>query len=351
MGDVAEYCKKIIYSSTYLNNSLPDFSLLDESQRKLASFCLSYLQDANHKMAHTILSRFYVLAINCKTTEENNEEDEQNQINSQKEFAIACKVVAAFFTLWRSALPNAGLDNIYRDLLHKKMSWKKGDSQVTTEALKTHFKNVLKEQKIGTKDEWKSKASQYLRYDNVQKVCKFVLFITSNDTIADPARRGLMKIAKYSTSLSYLEPLKWNSDDLKSIEHIAPRKPDLQSDANWDEDLYENDDYEQIGNLTLLPTPINSSAGNKGWLEKWIYYRHLAEKDPDHQANLKKEAEDYGVNLSNYTIDLLIKASYQNHIQPIVQLGKEGQWDKSFVEKRTERICDILWERMNEWLS
>lgn len=351
MGDVAEYCKKVIYSSTFLKSSLPDFGLLDDSQRKLASFCLSYLQDANHKMAHTILSRFYVLAINCETTGENGEEDKQNQINSQKEFTIACKVVAAFFTLWRSALPNAGLDNIYRDLLQNKMSWKKGNSQITTEGLKKHLKEVLRNQEIGTKDEWKSKASQYLRYDNVQKVCKFVLFIISNDTIADPDQCGLMKIAKSSTSLEYLEPLKWNSDDLKSIEHIAPRKPDLESDAHWDEDLYENDNYEQIGNLTLLPTPINSSAGNKNWLVKWIYYKHLAEKDPDNLANLKKEAEDNGVNLSKDTINLLKNASYQDHIQPIVKLGKEGEWNKPFVKQRTERICDILWERMNEWLS
>ena len=125
----------------------------------------------------------------------------------------------------------------------------------------------------------------------------------------------------------------------------------MQFDSHWDEALYENDDYEQIGNLTLLPTPINSSAGNKKWLEKWIYYKHLAEKDFDNLANLEKEAKDNGVNLNKDTIKLLKNASYQDHIQPIVQLGKKGEWNKSFVEKRTERICDILWERMNKWLS
>lgn len=349
MGDIAEYSKEIIYSSANLKKSFPNFDLLDESQRKLASFCLFYLQDANHKMAHTIISRFYALAINCNTNEDN--ENEQKQIDSQKDFFRACKAVAAFFTLWRSALPNSGLDNIYRSLLQEQMSFKQDDSQVTTTNLKEYFRSVLENKAIGTKDEWKSKASQGLRYNNVQKICKFVLFITSNDTIPDPDRPGLMKIAKSNTSLSYLEPDKWNSEDFKSIEHIAPRQPDLQSDANWDEALYENDDYEQIGNLTLLPTPINSSAGNKNWLVKWIYYRHLAEKDPDNLASLKQDAGNNGVNLSEKTINLLQNASYQEHIQPIVQLGKEGKWDKQFVEQRTDRICDILWERMNEWLS
>ena len=206
------------------------------------------------------------------------------------------------------------------------MSWEKGDCQLDIEELGTYFKEVLKEKDIGTKNEWKSKASQYLRYYKVQKVCKFVLLVTSNDTIPDSAQLGLMKIAKPNTSLSYLEPDKWNSEDLKSIEHIAPRKPDLESDANWVKALYENYDYDQIGNLTLLPTPINSSAGNKNWLEKWIYYKHLAEKDSSELAHLQQEAQDNGVSLSKDTINLLQNASYQDHIQPIVQLGKDGQW-------------------------
>jgi hypothetical protein len=355
MGDVAEYCKKIIYSTANLNNSLPDLNLLDESQRKLASFCLSYLQDANHKMAHTILSRFYALAVCHQITKEDRDEDEdeaqQNKINYQKNFAIACQVVAAFFTLWRSALPNTGLDNIYRNLLQEKMSWEKDNSQVTIEDLKKYFITTLQDKEIGTKNEWKNKAIQYLRYDNVQKVCKFVLFITSHDTIPDPNEDGLIKLAKSGSSLSYLEPSKWNSEDLKSIEHIAPRKPDLQSGSDWDTELYENDDYEQIGNLTLLPIGINSSASNKRWIEKWIYYRHLAETDPDNLANLRQEAENNSVNLNESTIDLLIKASHAHHIKPLVEIGATGHWDKSFVEKRTERICDILWERMYEWLT
>ena len=115
--------------------------------------------------------------------------------------------------------------------------------------------------------------------------------------------------------------------------------------------LYENDDYEQIGNLTLLPTEINSSAGNKGWMAKWIYYQYLAETDPQRLEDLKEKAEYHGINLTKTTINLLKKTSTKHHITPIVQLGANGEWDKAFVEKRTERICDILWQRMDEWLT
>lgn len=346
MGDVATYCQKVIYSPTNLENYLHEFCQVDKSKRKLASFCLLYLQDANHKMAYTVLSRFYALAIRNQINPE--EEKKEDDLNAQENFLMACQVVAAFFTLWRSALPNTGLDDVYRKLLQEKMSWKKGNSKVNIEVLQTHFKNALEEKGIGTEETWKNKAINYLRYDNVQKVCRFVLFVTSNDTITDAKEPGLMKIGTSGSFPSYLE---WNSDDLKSIEHIAPQKTDLQSGSDWDTKLYENDDYEQIGNLTLLPIRINSSASNKRWIEKWIYYRHLAEKDPDNLANLRQEAENNSVNLNDSTIDLLRKTSYAHHIKPLVEIGATGQWDKSFVEKRTKRICDILWERMYKWLS
>ena len=353
MAAIAEYCKKIVYSQYNVTNFLPELNPLNESQRKLAFFCLVYLKDANHKMAHTILSRFYALVISHQVTEtdEDENENEQNNIIPHREFAIACQVVAAFFTLWRSALPNTGLDNIYRDLLQEKFSWQKGNDLVTTELLKEHLKNALEEKGIGNKDNWKNKAINYLRYDNVQKVCKFVIFVTSNDTIPDPLEPGLMKIGTSGSSISYLEPSKWFSEDFKSIEHIAPQtqKPDHQS--TWDKDLYENDDYEKIGNLTLLPTPINASASNKGWIEKWFYYKHLSETDPDKLTELKKEAEDENVKLDDSSIKLLKKAKHAHHIKPIVELGITGEWNKAFVEKRTARICDLLWEEMYKWLS
>ena len=228
------------------------------------------------------------------------------------------------------------------------MSWEKGNEELTVENLKKSFKDKLKSKEIGSKDDWKKKALQYLRYDNVKIVCKFVLFVTAHDTIPDQTVPGLMKIGKPG-SYSYLEPNKWLADDFKSIEHIAPQKP--QYNSIWDINLYENGDSQQIGNLTLLPKEVNSSAGNKGWLEKWIYYRHLSETDPDKLADLSEKAKNDGINLNKSTINLLKKTPYNHHIEPIVKLDPTGNWDKNFVEKRTERICDILWERMYEWLT
>jgi hypothetical protein len=336
MGDTATYCSHLIYlNRRNLPKALPEIDKVPELDRQQAILAIIYLQDAGHKMANTVLSRFYALLI-------------RNEPNADKEFALACKAVAAFFTLWRSALTNTGLDDVYRNLLRNKMSWKQDNSGLTVEVLKTELIEELKKKKIGTKDEWKKKALQYLKYNNAKQVCRFALFVVAHDTIPDPTAPGLMKIGRPG-SHSYLEPNKWLADDFKSIEHIAPQKS--ETSTNWDAALYENGDYEHIGNLTLLPIEINSSAGNNSWIQKWIYYQYLAEKDNQKLDNLKQEAKQKGFNLKDSTLKLLKDTSQKSHIEPIVQLGATGKWDKDFVEKRTERICDILWERMYEWLS
>jgi uncharacterized protein with ParB-like and HNH nuclease domain len=336
MSDTAIYCSNLIYSNKKdLPKALPQIDKVPELYRQQAILSIIYLQDAGHKMANTILSRFYALLI-------------RNEQNADKEFALACKAVAAFFTLWRSALTNTGLDDVYRNLLRSKMSWKQDNSGLTTEVLKTELIEELKKRKIGTKDEWKKKALQYLKYNNAKQVCRFALFVVAHDTIPDKTVPGLMKIGRPG-SHSYLEPSKWLASGFKSIEHIAPQKSDTST--NWDAALYENGDYEHIGNLTLLPTEINSSAGNNSWIQKWIYYQFLAEKDNEKLDNLKQEAKQKGFNLKDTTLKLLKDTPQKSHIEPIVQLGATGKWDKDFVEKRTERICDILWERMYEWLS
>ncbi|GGA00915.1 DUF262 domain-containing HNH endonuclease family protein [Okeania sp. KiyG1] len=340
MADIADYWKNIIQFEPNKYSALPKTDKVTESDRKESAICVMYLEDANHKMARALLSRFYSLVL-------------RDEPGRDSEFVYACKKVAAFFTLWRSALPNTGLDDAYRKILRTKMSWKtcneKGNKQLNKETLSECFMDELKEKKIGTKEEWKNRAVSYLLYDNnIKKVCKFVLFVTAHDTIPDPDYPGLMKPSSPGTCL-YLEPNKWVSKDFNSIEHIAPQKQSEKEEFTqaWDDSL----NYESIGNLTLLPTEINSSVSNKTWIGKWIYYKHLAESNPDIIKDLKQEAKDSEVKLEQKTINLFKQASFQHHIEPIVKLGKDGTWNKKLVQDRTERICDILWDRMYQWLS
>jgi hypothetical protein len=340
MSDVAQYWENVIKFKPDTYDSIPKTEMADDKNKKRAALSILYLQDAGHKMAHTVLSRFYSLCL-------------KEQANAEKEFASACQIVAAFFTLWRSCFPNTGLDEVYRRILREKISWKFGDSQVSVDVIKKYFNQILEEKGIGTKPAWKNKAINELKYNQAQAVCKFALFVTSEDTIPDRENPGLMKVGTPGSYSFYLNPIQWNSNDFKTIEHIAPQQPQNPSTSklSWDSSLYEDDNYEKIGNLTLLPTDINSSASNKDWIEKWIYYQHLAEKDPEKLKHLERKAKENGIELKAPTIKLLKGTSQKHHIEPIVKLGLTGKWDRSVVDKRTDRICDILWDRMNGWLS
>lgn len=341
MGNIAEYSSHYVFSpkKPRIKKAFPEFNYFEEKTRKESAFCLCYLHDAGHKMANTVLSRFYSKFL-------------RKEPDSEKSFIKACKMIAAFFTLWRSALSNQGLDDEYRKLLQDKISWK-ANPNPSIKALQERFNIILNNQNIGTRERWMRKAQQNLRYDLAPKaVCRFTLFITSQDTIPDPDRPGLMKPGRPDTTSPYLDPDRWwEKNELKTIEHIAPH-PNKENGPpnNWDEQLYENDNYNKIGNLTLLPMDINSAAGNRNWESKLMFYKYLAEKDPEQIGNLQKEEEKFGRTLPDKTINLLKEAKYSEHIKPIVEVGKNGSWDKDLVDRRTERMCGILWDKLREWL-
>lgn len=340
MGYTASYCKQAIYSEANQRKGFPELDKIDEPLRKEAAFLTKYLQDAGHKMAYTILSRFYSVAI--------------TDSSKQKEFALACKSIAAFFTLWRSSISNKGLDDVYRKLLAEHMSWKCGDSSLNIPSLQEYLWGILKSKNIGDKESWKVAALQYLRYDNVTKVCKFCLFVTASNTICDPDSPGLMKVTQKIKDRSYLvDPEKWKDSDLKDIEHIAPQNPN--SDPffdSWDSQIYDNSNYNSIGNLTLLPNDINSSASNKSWMEKWFYYKYLSEKDSDNLPVLKKEAEEKGIFFKDDVLKRLESISCKDHILPLTKVEPpDYTWNQDIINKRADRICDIVWETMSSWLS
>jgi len=334
IGNLALFWTRVIKFDPLVTPCITGIESIAEKDRKTATICARYLHDANHKMARTILSRFYAQILR------------DNQ-GADREFVSVCKIVAAFYTLWRSALSNAGLDEIYRKLLREHISWEKGDTELTAHFLSEYFKSVLADRGIGTKPDWLNKAKKFLRYDEAGIVCRFALFVVSEDTISDPSNLGLIAIGTTGSTPSYLTPERWVSAELKSIEHVAPQKPEHR--IHWDDLLYEEEDYQRIGNLTLLPAPINSSLSNRGWAEKFIYYQHLAETNQSRLTQLASEAQNYGVILNPQTVNLLSSTPAKHHIAPIVKLGATGVWNKDLVDRRSECMCDILWNRLYQW--
>ena len=71
MGDLAAYWENVIKFDPKQSSFIPKTQEVDQIDRKLAALCVLYLQDAGHKMANTILSRFYSLILRNSAQEEN----------------------------------------------------------------------------------------------------------------------------------------------------------------------------------------------------------------------------------------------------------------------------------------
>lgn len=327
MGNYAEFYQKWIQYDGRDNSTFP--AIGSSADADVASMLILFLKASNHKMAITVLGRMYDSVI----------EQESESVDS---FINTVKFISGYYFLWRSSYSNAGLDSTYREFFKK-------SSDFSLESVKAFFRLSLRNKGIDTKDSWKQKAKNYLKYDTTGKdVIRLALLIAAHDTIPDPDNTGLIKIGREGCS-KYLSIEKWLSDDLKTIEHIAPQK---NENNMWDEKLYDIpiDPFQSLGNLTLLPQDLNSSAGNKGWKEKLLYYQSVAEKDPAKINSIKQKSQDLGITLNTPTVELLKDTHFNEHLSSISSLSYNDIWDKNMVEKRTDVMLDIIWDRVSKWI-
>jgi hypothetical protein len=338
IGNYASFFKDVWIEYDGQDNQVLS-TISSNQEAELASIILMYLKQSNHKMASTILGAFYNSIL-------------EGEDSSIQNFIDACKAIGAFYTIWRSAQSNSGLDSVYRtyfkgekDIIDPKNF--KVNQLFDAIELKEYLRNILDNQGLLDKEKWLLKASKELNYKSSKSISGFILMLTSHDTISDHSNPGLMKIGTVGVA-SYLNVEKWKSKGVTTIEHIAPQTPD----SSWDVNLYdENELFQCIGNLTLLPTEVNISAGNKGWKEKLIYYRHLSEQDPDKLMELEAKAIAENIQLNPETIILLQNAKYNDHIKSLVTVGENGVWDAELVQKRTQRMLEISFDRLFEWLQ
>ena len=177
---------------------------------------------------------------------------------------------------------------------------------------------------------------------------RLALLITATDTVPDPETLGSIMKGK-SDTCDYLKLKYWNSNDLKTIEHIAPQT----NHGAWDKDLYDPDTMfvDSLGNLTLLPVEINSSLSNKGLQEKLLYYKCVAEESQSEIDDLANMAKLMGITLNGDTIQLLRDSKYAHHIKPISQLNYSDSWKVDLVKHRTNAMLGIIWDKLYSWLQ
>ncbi len=328
MGDYSDF-----YDLWLKFNGEKSFKLNDINEESdLISLLILFLKNSNHRMAITTLGSIYQKVLD-------------KEESADKEFIDVVKATTAFYFLWRTYLSNNGLDVVYRNFFQNKFEEGK---PVSTEDIKKHFASALCEKNI-MKNDWKNKASQTLKYNkNNKDLVKLALLISSTDTVPDTVTKGSVKPGKPGTS-DYLKLKYWLSDDLNTIEHIAPQT----NQGTWDENLYDQDTMyvNSIGNLTLLPIDINASVGNKSFQEKLLYYKCVGEEDPAVLAKLDQKAKTLGISLSDTTVEKLKNCKYSHHIQPLSTLDYCDSWKADLVKKRTNAILDIIWDRLMSWIE
>lgn len=327
MGNYAEFYKEWL---SYDGKNNAKFHLVgDAYESDLASMLILFLKSSKHKMAITVLGSMYNLI------------QENNLENGAELFIESVKLIAAYYFIWRSAYPNAGLDTTYRDFFK--------NNTFSIDSLRSYIRSILAKKEIENKDGWKALAKNYLKYDSTgNDVIRLAILASAHDTIPDNNHTGSLKLGRHGCA-PYLTIEKWMSHGLKTIEHIAPQ---TNKENLWDTSLYEPTTkiFQSIGNLALLPQDLNSSAGNKGWREKLLYYQTVAEKDPAKIQSLEDKASELGIQLNSNTVDLLKSSQFSKHLEAISCIPYEIDWNRQIVEDRTEAMLDIIWERIAKWI-
>ena len=335
MGNYAEFYKEWI---DYDGKNNATFPLINNAvDANLASMLMLFLKASNHKMAITMFASMY------NSLRERHSQDNVGMLTEEdtRAFTEIIKLIAGYYFLWRSAFSNAGLDTTYRDFFK--------NNEFSVDAVRHHIKGTLQKKGIGDSESWKLKAKQYLKYDSTGRdIIKLALMIAAHDTIISNDGKALVKIGRDGCS-PYLNISKWLSPSLKTIEHIAPQ---TNQNGQWDKDLYDPNikTYQSLGNLTLLPQDINSSVGNKGWKEKLLYYQTVGEKDIQKVQAIKEHALNWKIELNDSTVNILKDSEFNQHLESISSMTTDDAWNREVVDKRTDAMLNIIWERVSKWV-
>lgn len=335
MGNYAEFYKEWI---DYDGKNNATFPLINNAvDANLASMLMLFLKASNHKMAITMFASMY------NSLRERHSQDNVGMLTEEdtRAFTEIIKLIAGYYFLWRSAFSNAGLDTTYRDFFK--------NNEFSVDAVRHHIKGTLQKKGIGDSESWKLEAKQYLKYDSTGRdIIKLALMIAAHDTIISNDDKALVKIGRDGCS-PYLNISKWLSPSLKTIEHIAPQ---TNQNGQWDKDLYDPNikTYQSLGNLTLLPQDINSSVGNKGWKEKLLYYQTVGEKDIQKVQAIKEHALNWKIELNDSTVNILKDSEFNQHLESISSMTTDDAWNREVVDKRTDAMLNIIWERVSKWV-
>lgn len=332
---------------------------LTPQQADSAALCVFYLKDAGHQFAHAVLSVFYSKLLRAQS-------NAAAKMAAATEFVAVCEATAAFFTLYMGAQQGRFPDSDYRALFQStagNISFANGAANQTAVFVKAAFRQALENQKIydsanpvAARQIWVDLAKENAWYSR-KAVCRFALLVSAHDAAPDltAGNEGLFTNGMPNCS-DLLNCRIWHMSSYEVIEHVATREQpsSIKFAAHFDATIYPGNYsiVDKLGNLTLLSGAVNSSIYSE-WPDKVFYYWNLTTPGSTAVGPTGAAlAASLGIGSVPPALSALVAASsYLSHLAPLALRGQQGlNWDAAFIARRSEHLCQRVFDKLDTWL-
>lgn len=284
-----------------------------------ATLLLKVLVDSGHKLS---LSLYFIFLM-------------RNLINDDY-----IKAYVAFILYWR--LCSSGTSQIDEEIrkifyITNKESLayiNKNIEIISIDKFKTILCRSIRKNIIKNKEDFIFKAKGNQIYSN-KALAKFTILISNHNTTIHNDGELIRDSRGAELNIKYFD---------YTLEHIAPQK----KNGFWTKEIYDNIIPNTIGNLTLLPSSINSVLGNSEWKKKSEIYELLSEdKLEDFQTKIKQINNSKPINKNK--LKLLENSDYINVLKSLPRYG--DTWGVLEIEKRTKNLLSLTYDFLKNWLD
>ncbi len=305
------------------------------------------LRATNHTIVIPILERYYTHWAHNQTA------------LNRDHFLQVLRAVTVFWTLWRTSRSTTkGIDDIHRKLMEQGLAGppalvalaRRPGGQAAASplpdppAVKAALRSTLSTRgQITSKQDWVTRVAVQQLYQTSKTLAKFVLLAAHEDSIDDPNDPGLLSVG-VAGAFSCLHLDAWAEH--YSVEHVAPQSP-APGDTTYEQAVYEQGLVDRIGNLTLMPSDLNSLVKNRSWAYKRSLYEILADQSPQRRLSRLQETLP---GLAQVTRDVVLSAQYLPFCRSLA-LNSAPQFTADFIQKRGERLASLTWDCLWTYLA
>ena len=322
-------------------DSLHSHSCADELK-----LCFDFLRLMNTSLALPLLARYWAAF--------------RLDVVTEAQFVEVVKALTAYIVLRRGVTGTTrGIDSELRRMMREKpgvggdplCSGANTDNDlIGVDALKKELRDryLRAPCEASERDSWVGMAKGVALGQYSRPLCRLLLLAASHNARRDSKYPGLLsrKGVRRSDELDYLNFRTWDGQLYATVEHVAPNSG---SNEDWDRRIYEDlETRHAIGNLILLPQRENSSIGNVGWARKKVFYAALVAATEVEKDRAVSKAKKMGFSFGKRTESLLAEGERLRMLDSLVGIN---EWNKEFIDLRSQRTLELAWDQIWAWVS